>query len=359
MPRFETLADWLYWQESLHPRKIDPGLERVAALTGRMALRRPGRTIVSVAGTNGKGSSVAMLEAILLAAGYRVGSYTSPHLLSYNERIRINGREVSDAALCAAFAQIDAQRAGQSLSYFEFGTLAAFMLLQQAAPDIAILEVGLGGRLDAVNCVDADIALITAIGLDHMQWLGNDRESIGREKAGIARRGKPAVCSDPAAPASLAVALRDAGARRYALNEHFSRTAGTEGWNWLGPEHCHESLPLPRMAGAHQLDNAAGVLMVLDLLREILPVTKTAICQGLGSACLPGRCQWLPGAVEIVLDVAHNTQSASRLLASLRERSCRGRTRLVLGMLEDKDVRGYTTILAPAVDTWYLAGLAV
>lgn len=359
MPRFDTLTDWLHWQESLHPRKIDLGLERMAAVAGHMALRRPGRTVVSVAGTNGKGSSVALLEAILLAAGYRVGSYTSPHLLRYNERIHINGREVTDEALCAAFAQIDAARAGQTLSYFEFATLAAFVLLQQAALDVAILEVGLGGRLDAVNCIDADIALVTAIGLDHVQWLGADRESIGVEKAGIFRCGKPAVCSDPEPPASLAAAARVTGAPWYGLNEHYSHRAGADSWCWNGPDRRHDSLPLPALAGAHQLDNAAGVLMILELLRGVLPVPESAVSQGLASASLPGRCQWLQGPVTTVLDVAHNPQSAGRLLASLCERPCSGHTRVVLGMLADKDVRDYTAILNPVVETWYLAGLEV
>lgn len=359
MPRFNNLVDWLNWQESLHPRKIDLGLERITAVAERMELLSPARTVISVAGTNGKGSSVALLEAILLAAGYRVGTYTSPHLLRYNERIRINGLETTDESLCAAFARIDAARAGQTLSYFEFGTLAALALLQQAELDIAILEVGLGGRLDAVNCIDADIALVTAIGLDHIQWLGTDREAIGREKAGIFRRGKPAVCSDPAPPSSLGEAAGQAGAPWYTLGEQFSYRSGVDSWSWQGPGSHHDPLPLPALAGAHQLDNAAGVLMILALLHGTLPVTESDIRQGLGGASLPGRCQWTPGAVEMLLDVAHNPHSAACLLACLQERPCKGRTHLVLGMLEDKDIQGFTRLLNGAVDTWYLAGLDV
>ncbi len=203
MPRFHTLADWLTWQDSLHPRKIDLGLERVVAVARRLEVLQPGYRVVTVAGTNGKGSSVALLEAIYRNAGYRTGSYTSPHLLRYNERIRIDGREVDDTALCAAFERVDQARDGVSLTYFEFGTLAALLLFDTAGLDIALLEVGMGGRLDAVNIIDADVALVTSIGIDHSAWLGNDRETIGREKAGIFRAGRPAVCSDPSPPTSL------------------------------------------------------------------------------------------------------------------------------------------------------------
>jgi dihydrofolate synthase/folylpolyglutamate synthase len=214
MPRFNTLTDWLTWQETLHPRKIDLGLERVASVAERLQLLHPDFTIVTVAGTNGKGSSVAMLEAILLAAGYQTGAYTSPHLQRYNERIRIGGQEIDDASLCSAFAAVDEARGTVSLSYFEFGTLAALLLFNQASLDVAILEVGLGGRLDAVNILDSDVALITAIDIDHRAWLGNDRETIGREKAGILRTACPAICSDANPPRSVEKRARDAVLKR-------------------------------------------------------------------------------------------------------------------------------------------------
>ncbi|MEA2094285.1 MAG: bifunctional tetrahydrofolate synthase/dihydrofolate synthase [Pseudomonadota bacterium] len=359
MPRFETLADWLYWQETLHPKKIDLGLERVAAVASRMGVLHPRHTVVTVGGTNGKGSSVAMLEAMLSVAGYRVGSYTSPHLLRYNERIRINGVEVDDETLCAAFQAVDERREGVSLSYFEFGTLAALQVLNNAALDIALLEVGLGGRLDAVNVIDPDIALVTSIGIDHTQWLGNDRESIGREKAGIFRQGRPAICADSAPPSSLAEAAGMIGAHWYGLKEQFHAVSGKDAWHWTGPGRRCDSLPFPALAGTHQLENASGVLMVLELLRERFPVSKAAIIAGLRSVTLPARCQVIPGPVETVLDVAHNPHGAARLAELLRNRPCKGLTRLVLGMLDDKDVSGFSAVLTPEVDHWYLAGLNI
>ena len=357
MPRFSTLADWLAWQETLHPRKIDLGLERVARIAGRMQLLAPEHGVITVAGTNGKGSSVAMLESILSSAGYRVGCYTSPHLLRYNERIRIAGKEIDDAALCAAFESVDRARGGTSLSYFEFGTLAALSLFNQARLDVALLEVGMGGRLDAVNILDADAALVTSIDIDHSAWLGEDRESIGREKAGIFRAGRPAVCSDPAPTASVFKQAQTVSACWYAPGCGFDWTTAEGGWSWQSPGKVYQGLPRPALPGTHQLQNAAGVLMVLEALATRFPLQRTAIERGLLTVALAGRCQLLPGAVETLLDVAHNPGSAEKLAQLLRKRRIRGRTRMVLGMLADKDVAAFAATLLPVVNDWYLATL--
>ena len=357
MARFQTLSQWLQWQETLHPRAIDLGLDRVAAVATRMGVLLPAGIVITVGGTNGKGSTVAMLEAVLLAAGYRVGAYTSPHLLRYNERIRINGRDVDDDSLCAAFQAVDEARGETTLSYFEFGTLAALRLFCDAAPDVALLEVGLGGRLDAVNIVDPDIAMVTSIGIDHVQWLGDDRESIAREKAGIFRNGRPAIGCEVSPPASLVQAARQMGASWYAPGDQYDYVPHEDAWDWNGPSGGYTDLPLPSLRGPQQLANAAGVLMALELLQERLPVSETAIRNGLRDVVLPGRCQFVPGAVEMILDVSHNPHGAARLAEVLGLFPCSGRTHLVLGMLDDKDVEGYVTALSSAVDLWYPVSL--
>jgi dihydrofolate synthase/folylpolyglutamate synthase len=357
MPRFSTPAEWLVWLETLHPRKIDLGLERVAHVAGNMQLLTPAHGIITVAGTNGKGSSVALLESILLSAGYRTGCYRSPHLLDFNERVRIAGTDIDDAALCAAFESVDRARGDTSLTYFEFGTLAAFSLFDQSSLDIAILEVGMGGRLDAVNILDADAALVTSIDLDHSAWLGADREAIGREKAGIFRAGRPAVCSDPEPPASVYRQAQTVAARWYAPGCGFDWTTTERGWSWRSAGRYFDNLPLPALPGTHQLQNAAGVLMVLTALMERFPLQRAAIEQGLATVNLAGRCQIIPGAVETILDVAHNPGAAKQLARVLRNRGGHGRTRIVLGMLADKDVAGFAAALSPLVDDWYLATL--
>jgi dihydrofolate synthase/folylpolyglutamate synthase len=357
MPRFSSLCDWLTWQETLHPRSIDLGLERVAAVAERLQLLQPDFGVITVAGTNGKGSSVALLESILNTAGYRTGCYTSPHLQRYNERIRIQGREVDDASLCAAFALVDEARGEATLTYFEFGTLAALLLLSRASLDVALLEVGMGGRLDAVNILEHDAALITSIGIDHSAWLGVDREAIGREKAGILRAGHPAICSDPNPPLSIENRARELGAHWSCLGQQFSYRSTGDGWCWQGVDSDYEGLPFPSLAGKHQLDNAAGVLMVLEALAGDYPVTREAIEYGLKNITLPARCQIQAGEVELVFDVAHNVGSAERLVQVLQDRPVAGATRLILGMLGDKDINGFTAALAPIVDDWYLAPL--
>lgn len=355
--RFQTLAEWLAWQETLHPRAIDLGLERVQTVAQRMELLAPQHAVISVAGTNGKGSSVAMLETILACAGHRVGAYTSPHLWRYNERIRIDRQPVDDAAIVAAFARIDAARDGLSLSYFEFSTLAALDLFQRADLDVAVLEVGLGGRLDAINILDADCALVTGIGIDHVEWLGTDRESIGREKAGIFRGGRPAVCSDPRPPASIAAAAREIGARWFALGQQFGYRPGAGCWDWWGPAVELVGLPPPALPGDFQLYNAAGALMVLHSLSERLPLTLQALHAGLRQARAAGRFTVIPGAVEMIFDVAHNPHAAAALAMTLDGRACSGRTLAVCGMLADKDAGGIVVALQSVVDRWFLGGL--
>jgi dihydrofolate synthase/folylpolyglutamate synthase len=357
--KFQTLDQWLRWQESLHPSAIDLGLERPGRVLDALGLRHPDHAVITVAGTNGKGSSVAMLESILRAAGYRVGCYTSPHLLRYNERVRIDGEPVDDYQLCEAFERIDQARGDTSLTYFEFGTLAALDIFARAGLDVAVLEVGMGGRLDAVNLLDADVALVTAIDVDHAAWLGNDREAIGREKAGIFRPGRPAVCSDPNPPQSLLQHGRELNTALYCLGKEFRYTAGAGQWTWAGPGTSYEALPEPALRGDFQLQNAAGVAMVLALLRERLPVTAAQIHQGLSSVSLPGRFQLLPGTPATIVDVAHNPQSAAALAANLKAQMVRGRTLSVVGVLADKDLAGVIRPMLPCVDRWYPAGLAV
>lgn len=357
MPRFNSLSDWLAWQETLHPQKIDLGLERVAMVAKRMGLLQPEYGVITVAGTNGKGSSVALLAAILGAAGYRVGSYTSPHLLHYSERIRISGQAVSDSELCHAFDCVDQARGQGTLSYFEFGTLAALSLFAGTDLDIVLLEVGMGGRLDAVNIINPDAALVTAIDIDHSAWLGTDRETIGREKAGIFRHGRPAICSDPSPPASVAQTAAGLGATWFSLGRQFSYRAGADGWDWRGPDSSYRQLPAPALAGAHQFDNAAGVLMTLASLRERFPVQRQAVETGLRNTSLAGRFQVRSGRVDVILDVAHNPASGRRLAQTLEELPVAGRTWLVLGMLRDKDAAAFTDSLAQAVDHWCLASL--
>ncbi len=358
--RFSTLDEWLHWQERLHLRSIELGLERVSAVWRRLGASLEGITVISVAGTNGKGSTIAFLEAILGAGGYSIGSYTSPHLHHYNERIRLGGRPVDDETIMAAFDAIDRARGDLPLTYFEFGTLAALWIMARQPVEVALLEVGLGGRLDAVNLVDADLALVTSVDLDHQAWLGDDREAIGREKAGIFRPGRPAVFSSPEMPASVAEVAEglDTPLFRGGVDFHYQREG--EQWHWQGRASRHSALPLPALPGRHQLDNAAGVLMALELLDERLPVTDAAIRQGLVLASLPGRMQRIEKeGVTWLLDVAHNPHAARALADALSAFPSHGRRYALLGMLEDKDVAGITEPLAPLVDQWHLAGLAV
>jgi len=355
--RFSSLGQWLAWQETLHPKAIELGLERIRNVAARLNLLQPDYRVITVGGTNGKGSCVAFLGAILRAAGYRVGAYTSPHLLRYNERIRINGREVDDAALCHAFARIDAVRGDISLTYFEFGTLAALDIFRGTGVDVAVLEVGLGGRLDAVNILDADAALIASIDLDHMEWLGSDRDSIGFEKAGIYRAGRPAICADLAPPARLTAHARSLGALFFQAGRDYSFHCEATHWHWQHGAVVWDELPLPKLFGRHQIANAAAVLMTLITLSNQLPTTLEAIYKGLEQARSPGRFQIIPGPVEWILDVAHNAHAADALAQGLRDRSCSGRTWVVLGMLADKDAATVVRPLNDLVDSWLAATL--
>lgn len=357
--RFQTLDQWLHWQEGLHPTAIELGLERPGRVLRRLHPEPPPFTVITVGGTNGKGSSVAMAEAILRAAGYRVGAYTSPHLIRYNERVRIAGQPVTDEALCAAFDRVDRVRGDISLTYFEFGTLAAVDIFYGEGLDVAILEVGLGGRLDAVNLIDPDVSLITSVALDHQAWLGEDRESIGREKAGILRAGRPAVCGDPEPPQALMGEAARLGAELHCIGRDYGfRIDDGEGtWAWWAGARHRNALPRPALRGEIQYRNAAGVLMALEALSDRLPLSQQAVRDGLMQAGLPGRFQVVPGEPLLILDVAHNPEAAAELAANLRRMPATGRTLAVVGMLGDKDVETVAGVLAPAVDKWFPAGL--
>jgi dihydrofolate synthase/folylpolyglutamate synthase len=341
----------------VHARSIELGLERVDAVLARMQLRTPAYGVITVTGTNGKGSTVAMLESCLRAAGYRVGSYTSPHLIRYNERIRLPERLACDEELTEAFARIEVARGDIPLTYFEFGTLAAFDLFARAALDIAVLEVGMGGRLDAVNAVDPDCAIVTGVDIDHTQWLGETREAIGYEKAGIYRADRPALCGDAAPPASLVEHARAIGATLFIRGRDYGGERSAGGWHWHGLGRARSGLPQPSLRGDYQLDNAATVVMALETLAARFPVTQAQLRQGLLAALVPGRFQVLPGRPVRVLDVAHNAQAARALAATLQQQATPGCTVAVLGMLRDKDLAAVTAALNPLVDRWYLATL--
>jgi dihydrofolate synthase/folylpolyglutamate synthase len=347
-----SLAGWLEYIERQHPQPIALGLERVADVLNKLQIKI-NCPIITVGGTNGKGSTCAMLESILQAGGYRTGLYISPHLLRYNERVRIAGREAEDGALCEAFAAVERARGGVPLTYFEFGTLAAFFLFAKENLDAAILEVGLGGRLDAVNVLDADCAVLTGIGIDHVEFLGDSREAIGREKAGIFRPGRPAVVADPDPPASVLMA----DARLLLLGRDFGyRPQGTQ-WSWWGPAGKRSGLAYPALRGQMQLRNASAALGALDSLRERLPVAMQDVRRGLAEVSVPGRFQVLPGRPQVVLDVAHNPQAAAVLAANLGESGYAPETIAVFGMLKDKDIAGVVRAVAPRITRWHLATL--
>ena len=353
MTQPSNLEQWLAWQEKLNPRSIELGLTRVGAVASRLDLPNRNIPTLTVAGTNGKGSSATLASLIYREAGYRTGLYMSPHLLRYNERVSIDGRHASDADFCRAFSAIEAVRGDTPLTYFEFGTLAALWLFREAKVDVQVLEVGLGGRLDAVNLVDADGALVTSIGLDHMDWLGPDRESIAREKMGVARRGRPVICAEPNPPAAIARCAREAGAHLAQAGRDFAWRADAQGWSWAMGEVGLSGLPAPGLAGAAQYRNAAGALAAVHALDAQLPVTAAAIRAALPALSLPGRFQRVDG---VILDVAHNAQAA-QVLADNLAGSGGGRIRLVLGMLGDKPVEDYCAVLAPLVERAYCAGL--
>jgi len=357
MARFDSLDGWLSWQEQFHPRPIDLGLERVAGVYARLAPSPRKIPTITVAGTNGKGSCVAYLEAIYRAQGYRVGAYTSPHILKYNERIRIDGQPVSDEAICAAFERIDAVRNDTSLSYFEFGTLASLELFDRNEVDVQILEVGLGGRLDAVNIVDPDVAMVTTIAIDHIDWLGHTEEAIGLEKAGIFRRATPAIIGDQQVPISLIDAARDKQANLLQIGRSFDYRKQINGWDWFGDGLKLTSLPEPALKGEHQFRNAASVIMAINCLQTRLPVDVSAIKQGLTTVQLKGRFQLIPGDIPVLLDVGHNPQAVQTLLEYLERYFPSARIHAVFAMMKDKDIQGVLAMMRKRVAHWYLAPL--
>jgi len=356
----KTLAEWLDYQQRVHPRSIELGLDRVSEVWRRMGGTRPADVVITVAGTNGKGSTVAFLEAILSADGRRVGCYTSPHLLRYNERVRVAGSDASDAELVAAFERIETARGEIALTYFEFGTLAALWIFAASRLDVAVLEVGLGGRLDAVNIVDADAAVVTTVDLDHQDWLGNDRDSIGREKAGIVRAGRPAVIGMVDPPAGLLDEVSRIGARVLRAGHDFAATPGVAGWQWrMGATQL--DLPLPALSAPCQIDNAAAAIATLSSLRDRLPWNPQAVADGVRNARVAARLQRFrcAGKADVIIDVAHNPQAARGLAQWLSRNPIGGRTIAVFGALDDKDVAGIVAPLGALIDQWELAALDV
>ena len=354
-----SLSDWLVYLEQLHPKTIEMGLERIEYVRADLQLF-PDFPVITVGGTNGKGSVCAMTESILNAAGYCVGCYTSPHLLRYNERIRVNRKAVDDRQITEAFEQINRSRnkCGISLTYFEFGTLAAMYLFKLQKVDVAILEVGLGGRLDAVNIFDPACAVLTNVALDHMDYLGDTREAIGFEKAGIFRSGKPAVCADTNVPVTVRQYGQAIGARLIQLGEDFGFNAGMDHWDFWNKKRKRSALPLPALRGASQLINASTCLAALDALNDRLPVSMQAIRQGLLNVDLPGRFQVLATRPVTILDVAHNPAAAEVFAANLRfvkQRDAGGKTIAVFAMLQDKDIFGVIKALKDDIDIWLVA----
>ena len=355
-----TLEGWLAHCERLHPQHIDMGLERVREVARRMALRFD-CPVITVAGTNGKGSTCAMLEAVALQAGYRTGVYTSPHLVHFEERCRIHGDIVNASDLIAHFAAVESARTQNgnevSLSYFEFTTLAILRLMSFSLLDVAILEVGLGGRLDATNLIDADCAVITSIDIDHTEYLGPDRDSIGREKAGIMRTGRPVIVSDPVPPQSVIDHAREIGADLWRFGQDFNYSGDKQQWAWSGRGRRYAGLAYPALRGANQLVNASGALAALEALRDRIPITAQAVRTGLAMVELPGRFQIVPGQPALVLDVAHNPHSVAALTANLDAMGFFPTTHAVFGAMADKDLTPMLAKVAPLIDRWYFTDL--
>ncbi|MBP57522.1 MULTISPECIES: bifunctional tetrahydrofolate synthase/dihydrofolate synthase [Idiomarina] len=348
-----SLQEWLTYLESIHPQSIDMGLERVARVAASADVLEPAPLVITVSGTNGKGSTVCYLETILQTAGYTTGVYTSPHIVEYRERVRINGQELTNSAHTEAFAVIEKARKNTSLTYFEFGTLAALWLMKANKPDVVILEVGLGGRLDAVNCVDADVAVITSIGIDHIAFLGNNREQIGREKAGIARTDKPLICGEASPTASIAETAASVGAKLWQVGRDFHRNEKADSWSYRSQHTQLNDLPLPKLP----IINASTAIAAIEQLP--LPVTLSAIREGIAKAALPGRMQTDSYKnCEILLDVAHNPQAAAYACQYLDKFYPKHKVFAVVGMLSDKDHSGVVKALSSRVCDWYLGSLS-
>lgn len=351
--RFDTLEAWLAWQESLNPRGIELGLDRVRRVLQRMDLAQPPFQIITIGGTNGKGSVASYAAAMLQADGLRTGRYLSPHILHYNERIAVDGTDAADDELCAAFEAVDRARGDASLTYFEFGTLAAFEIFRRRNVEVAVLEVGLGGRLDAVNVLDADVAVVVSIGLDHVDWLGEDVETIAHEKAGIFRKGRSAIFGAREMPQRIATEADRIGAHLQRYGEDFSAEIAPDSWTWRNEQGLVAALPHPPLRGQHQFANAATAIAAVLALRP--EISRDAIRAGLANSRLPGRLQLLSGAPEVILDVGHNPDAAARVADYLR--ATPKPTSVVLAMLRDKEAAGFVRELAPQVQQWYFAGL--
>ncbi|PMQ14686.1 bifunctional tetrahydrofolate synthase/dihydrofolate synthase [Janthinobacterium sp. AD80] len=352
-----TLPDWLAMLETRHSEtQINMGLDRVQAVKARMQLAFT-CPVIMVAGTNGKGSTCAMLESVLLRAGYKVGLYIKPHFLDFNERARVLGEMASDEQIVASFNAVEAVRGDTPLTYFEFTTLAILHLLAQAKLDVAILEVGLGGRLDAVNVIDADVAIVTSVDIDHTDYLGDTREAIGFEKAGIFRPGKAAICSDPVPPQSLIDHAAAIGADLWLMGRDFNYSGDKQQWNYGGREQRRNSLAYPSLRGANQILNATAVLAALEVLKLKLPVGAQEVRTGLVTVELPGRFQVLPGRPSVILDVAHNPHAASALNQNLGNMGFHPYTYAVFGSMQDKDIDGVLAAMSEHVDHWCLTGL--
>ncbi|HTV76671.1 MAG TPA: bifunctional tetrahydrofolate synthase/dihydrofolate synthase [Steroidobacteraceae bacterium] len=359
-----TLAEWLALQEQVHTRSIDLGLGRVGKVAATLGLDAPRYRVITVAGTNGKGSTVATLEALLLAQGVRVGTLTSPHLLRYNERIHVDGREATDEQLIAVFETIEAARGATTLTFFEYNTLAALLLFAQQQVAVAVLEVGLGGRLDATNLVDADVAVLCSVGFDHRDWLGDTLDAIGAEKAGIFRSGRPAVLGTPEMPASVYAAIERLGARAVIAERQFGWQIGAGTWSYRGLQGEIPGLPPPRLAGRIQYRNSATALAAIESLMQsagttlrAAALTRDIIATALGRVVVAGRFQVIPGPVEWILDVSHNEPAARVLRNNLDERPVTGRTLAVCGILQDKDADEIGGALKGAADIWIACAL--
>jgi dihydrofolate synthase/folylpolyglutamate synthase len=352
--RFDTLAAWLDWQERLHPLGIDLGLDRVRRVLEAMGLASAPFRAVTVGGTNGKGSCVAVLEALAREYGWRTGAYTSPHLVRYNERVRVDGADSDDAALLEAFDAVDRARGDTTLTYFEYGTLAALEVFRRRGVELAVLEVGLGGRLDAVNAIDPEAAIVTSVGLDHVEWLGPDRERIGAEKAGIFRAGRPAVIGDRQPPASL---LAAAGEDALRLGIDFERGESGATWWWRDERSTLHGLPRDGLGAPALLDNASCALAAFARIAPPGALHDAMARRALAGLQLTGRLQRVPGPVEWWLDVAHNADGAAVLAGALAAAPGAGRTIAVTGILGDKDIEAIAALMAPQVDHWIAVGL--
>lgn len=355
MMRFDRLDDWLHWQEGLHPTAMDLGLARVQDVVSAMAWPTRTFALISVAGTNGKGSSVAYLEAIYRAAGYRTGTYTSPHLQRYNERIQIDGREVGDADIMSSFARLDEARGDITITYFEYGTLAAYDQFVGAGVDVAIMEIGIGGRLDAVNVFDADVGLVTTVDIDHQKWLGDNREDIGYQKAGIFRAGRPAICGEAEPPHSVTDYAREIAADLRQRDRDFWVSADGDAWRYEDADGALR-LPMPGLTGVWQQQNAAAAIAVTRALRDRLPVPDRALSKGIRAPGLRGRFETVANHPEVIVDVAHNAQATATLAANLAvDASSAGPTVAVVAMLADKDIRSALSVLTDCFERWYVA----